>query len=152
MIHTPKQSEAFLQCINALITNEHYKLFECSYKNDLCDSALNRLHNFRVFFPNISEWFNELSTDVRFDYFVLRFDEEEYIDHGFTLEEIVSLINSFTRNLTKDCVNSFTMLEFVKNNYENWDCVLKPVISLNVEEYVRLNIGAGGVTEITRLT
>lgn len=151
MYHTPKQSEALFHCINSLIINEDYKLIDCSYKNDVTDSADCKNAMVKVYFPNIPEAFNESVGDENYDYFSVRFGAEEYIEHSFTLLEVVSLINSFDRKLE---IEGFEvrMIDFIKDNCDAWDNILHPVISLEIDNCAILDLGAGGRTYIDRIS
>lgn len=149
MYHTPQMSQAFLTLINTLLSN--VKLTDCSYKNDIMDAATNEEAGVTVYFPNNADPFTTPDGDEKLSYFTVRFGDEEYIDHGFTCLELIALLNSFDRVIAVDGeITPF--IDIVKANHNDWDAVISPIISLEVDNSCIVGGGAFATFENLRIS
>lgn len=148
MYHTPQMSQAFLTLINTLSV---IKLTDNTHKNDIMDSATNEEVGVTVYFPNNIDPFTRPDGDEKLSYFTVRFGDEEYIDHGFDTVELIALLNSFDRMIAVDG-DITPFIDIVKANHNDWDAVISPIISLEVDNSCIVGGGAFATFENLRIS
>lgn len=158
MNHTPVQSAAFLTVISAL-TNLQFT--DTSYSNDTSDSIYCDKYKLQIFLPNVTNPFiRDDSGEDRKEFAVsyYGFDKDDngtYIDHEFTLLELVHYLNAlewrFNINGHTETNLSDMVLNSSINENINFREFVEPYLDMEVEDQHLFPNELGGQITVTRI-